>query len=115
MTGEEDICHIPENKQYRELIQRCLVHAADLSNPILTTKLCIAWAKRVVVEFYQQAETEKRENLPFAPFMQHHPDNTKELAGLQIGFINFVVKPFWSGWLQIFPAIQLQYECERGG
>eukprot|EP00397_Hematodinium_sp_SG-2012_P011405 GEMP01011543.1.p1 GENE.GEMP01011543.1~~GEMP01011543.1.p1 ORF type:complete len:519 (+),score=110.03 GEMP01011543.1:129-1685(+) len=101
---------IPDMPEYRELIQKCIVHAADLTNPILSTKLSKEWAKRVVIEFYQQAETEKKEHLPFAPFMDQHPDNMKELAGLQIGFINFVVKPFWSSWAQIFPIIKPQYD-----
>lgn len=46
-------------------------------------------------EFHNQASKEKAENLPFQAFMEPHPSNTVELAKLQIGFINFVVDPFW--------------------
>jgi len=108
-TGEEGT-EISENPEYRELIQKCVVHAADLSNPVLPTKLCEEWAYRVVVEFYQQAQAEKEEGLPFAPFMENHPDNAKELANLQIGFINFIVKPFWSSWPRIFSDLLPQYD-----
>lgn len=101
---------ISETPEYRELIQKCVVHAADLSNPVLPTKQCEEWAYRVVVEFYQQAQAEKEEGLPFAPFMENHPDNLKDLANLQIGFINFIVKPFWSSWPRIFSDLGPQYD-----
>lgn len=110
LTCDGDDRQMHEIPECRETVQRSIVHAADLSNPVTSTKLCKAWAKRVVIEFYQQAETEKSENLPFAPFMNQHPDDTKEVANLQIGFMNFIVKPFWSAWLRSFPAIQPQYD-----
>jgi len=85
-----------EDAQQRTLYQRCLVHAGDLSNPVLPTHLSKKWAYRVVLEFYSQATREKEEGLPFSPFMEHHPDNTLEFTRLQIGFCSFVVKPFWT-------------------
>jgi len=86
----------------RTLYQRCLVHAGDLSNPVLPTELCKEWAYKVVLEFHAQAEKEKSEGLPFSPFMEHHPDNTLEFARLQVGFCSFVVKPFWTTLIAFF-------------
>merc|ERR1712224_557364 len=53
----------------KDLVQRTLVHAADLSNPVLPTEQCRAWAYRVASEFHTQAENEKSKGLAFAPFM----------------------------------------------
>lgn len=86
----------------RTLYQRCLVHAGDLSNPVLPTELCKEWAYKVVLEFHAQAEKEKSEGLPFSPFMEHHPDNTLEFARLQVGFCSFVVRPFWTTLIAFF-------------
>eukprot|EP00397_Hematodinium_sp_SG-2012_P038184 GEMP01041500.1.p1 GENE.GEMP01041500.1~~GEMP01041500.1.p1 ORF type:complete len:498 (+),score=116.07 GEMP01041500.1:132-1625(+) len=86
----------PTDAAHRILYHNCLVHAGDLSNPVLPTDLCKQWARTVVLEFHMQAEREKREGLPFSPFMEHHPDNQLEFARLQVGFCTFVVKPFWT-------------------
>jgi len=86
----------------RTLYQRCLVHAGDLSNPVLPTALCKEWAYKVVLEFHGQAQKEKSEGLPFSPFMEHHPDYTLEFARLQVGFSSFVVRPFWTTLISFF-------------
>lgn len=90
------------DKASRELIQIVLVHGGDLSNPVIPTKLYQDWAYRVSLEFYNQAQAEQAAGLPFAPYMQYHPDNRLELAKLQIGFISFVVRPFWETLNDIF-------------
>mmetsp|Transcript_9779 Transcript_9779/g.23320 ORF Transcript_9779/g.23320 Transcript_9779/m.23320 type:complete len:462 (-) Transcript_9779:166-1551(-) len=90
----------------KDLVLRVIVHAADLSNPVLPTERARDWAYRAVLEFHNQAELEKKEGLPFAPFMEPHPDNVLELAKLQIGFVSFVVKPYWLALTQILPRLQ---------
>ncbi len=91
--------------QEKDLILSSTVHAADLSNPVLPTKIYWCWAYRVVLEFHKQANEEKRLGLPYAPFMEPHPDNEMELAKLQIGFIQFVVEPFWGTFGALFPRL----------
>merc|ERR1719235_3155446 len=93
-----------EIKGSRELIQKTIVHAADISNPLLAREIYQKWTHRCVLEFYEQAEKEKSMDLPFAPHMEHHPDKTLELAKLQIGFISFVVQPFWKSVSNLAPA-----------
>jgi len=92
----------PENATHRKLYQNCLVHAGDLSNPVLPTNLCKQWAYKVVVEFHSQAQLEHKAGIPSMPFMEHHPDNTLEFSKLQIGFCSFVVKPFWDNLTTFF-------------
>mmetsp|Transcript_50491 Transcript_50491/g.133011 ORF Transcript_50491/g.133011 Transcript_50491/m.133011 type:complete len:457 (+) Transcript_50491:44-1414(+) len=115
----------PEDEKSFDLVQRVLVHAADLSNPVLPTHRARDWAYRAVLEFHTQAELEKSEGLPFAPFMEPHPDNTLELAKLQTGFISFVVKPYWTAVAELLPRLRhrvdqlevnLQYwnDCKEG-
>lgn len=93
-----------EVKGSRELVQKAAVHAADISNPLLTRELYQKWTYVCVLEFYEQAEKEKSMSLPFAPHMEHHPDKTLELAKLQIGFISFVVQPFWKSVSNLAPS-----------
>lgn len=104
------------NQVQKELILKSTVHASDLSNPVLKADLYHAWAYKVVLEFYEQACEEKRLGLPFAPFMEPHPSQRLELAKLQLGFINFVVCPFWNSFGELFPRLSdrtemLKHNC----
>lgn len=96
----------PTDAAHRSLYHNCLVHAGDLSDPVRPTDLCKQWAYKSVLEFFYQAEKEKKEGMPFSPFMEHHPDNTLEFARLQVGFCSFVVKPFWG-------VLVKSYACEK--
>ena len=91
--------------EQRKAIVSTLVHAADLSNPVLPTPLCHKWAVRVVSEFHRQAKREQREGLPFAPFMACRPDDSQGVAALQISFINYVVAPMWTELVRLFPGL----------
>ncbi|KAF4672510.1 hypothetical protein FOL47_000425 [Perkinsus chesapeaki] len=95
-----------ESQENRVLVHKCVVHAADISNPVLPTKQYRDWSYRVMLEFYRQAETEKSQGLPFAPFMQHHPDNELEFAKLQLGFISFVAAPLWNAMANIWDDLK---------
>jgi len=88
------------------LLVRSLIHAADISNSVLPIKLARAWAYRVVLEFHNQANLEKQKAVPFQPFMEPHPDNVLALASLQIGFVQFVVQPFWKPLTGVFPPLK---------
>ncbi|KAF4748758.1 hypothetical protein FOZ62_001560 [Perkinsus olseni] len=88
------------------LVHKCLVHAADISNPVLPTSMYEAWAQRVATEFYRQSEREKSEGLPTAPFMDSSPDDRAEFAVLQLGFMNFVVAPLWNAMVDMWPQLE---------
>ncbi|KAF4730964.1 hypothetical protein FOZ63_004595, partial [Perkinsus olseni] len=88
------------------LVHKCLVHAADISNPVLPTSMYEAWAQRVATEFYRQSQREKSEGLPTAPFMDSSPDDRAEFAVLQLGFMNFVVAPLWNAMVDMWPQLE---------
>ncbi len=69
-----------------------LLHAADLSNPCRPFPLARKWAGRVLGEFFAQGDRERAQGLPVSPLCSR--DSTLVPAS-QIGFINFVVLPYF--------------------
>eukprot|EP00921_Rhytidocystis_pertsovi_P016116 GHVQ01025448.1.p1 GENE.GHVQ01025448.1~~GHVQ01025448.1.p1 ORF type:complete len:613 (-),score=51.49 GHVQ01025448.1:236-2074(-) len=95
----------PKEPTNRSIIHRAIIHAGDLSNTVIPTPIYEMWAERVATEFRNQVFLEKAEGLPVAPNMVVSPDDKKQLAQLQIGFINFVVKPFWNPLADLLPTL----------
>ena len=72
-----------------------LVHAADLSNPVLPAFSAVqTWALKVCDEFMAQAATERAAGLPCAPHMEGLT-SLPAIAKLQLGFIDYVCSPLW--------------------
>jgi hypothetical protein len=69
-----------------------LLHAADLSNPCRPFPLARKWAGRVLGEFFAQGDRERAQGLPVSPLCSR--DGTL-VAASQIGFIDFVVLPYF--------------------
>jgi hypothetical protein len=95
-----------EQEDVQNLLLKAMVHAADISNSVLREDLAHGWAYRVVLEFHNQAKKEQELGLPFAPFMEPHPDNKVALASLQIGFSQFIVSPFWTPLSVVMPGLK---------
>jgi hypothetical protein len=89
----------------KRVLYQTLVHAADLSNPVMPTKACYQWAFRVVEEMYEQGRLEERDGYQVAPFMRHPPTNVVEFAKLQVSFVGFIVAPLWRSLAAIWPAL----------
>eukprot|EP00388_Colpodella_angusta_P003898 GDKJ01013377.1.p1 GENE.GDKJ01013377.1~~GDKJ01013377.1.p1 ORF type:complete len:550 (+),score=142.31 GDKJ01013377.1:1201-2850(+) len=94
----------------RELTVQHLVKAGDLSNPVLSTPLCVEWAKRICLEFALQSEAEKALGLEPNPMLGVDPRWRRRLALSQKGFINFVVKPYWLNLHQTFGKLEKRVE-----
>jgi hypothetical protein len=62
------------------------------------------WEDRITLEFQAQAEAERKLGLTPAPFMQNL-QSSKNRAKLQVGFIDFVLSPWWAAFTRIFPAM----------
>ena len=92
----------PEQKK---TIYLSIVHAADLANPVMSTKACYDWAFRVVEEMHEQGRLEEKAGYPVAPFMRHPPTETVEFAKLQISFVGFIVAPLWRSMAAIWPVL----------
>jgi cAMP-specific phosphodiesterase 4 len=85
-------CFNDENK--RLFILEVTLHCADISNPIKPFDVGYAWAELIAEEFFQQGDREKREGLEVSPTMDRDVIN---LANMQLGFLEFVVAPLFSG------------------
>ena len=84
----------------------CLIHAADLSNPVLPVfDTVYKWAVMVCDEFTQQVEMERASGFPFAPHMAGLT-NPQAIAKLQLGFIDYVVSPLWMAIATALPEFE---------
>ncbi|KAK7078415.1 High affinity cAMP-specific and IBMX-insensitive 3',5'-cyclic phosphodiesterase 9A, partial [Halocaridina rubra] len=74
--------------------------ACDISNEVRPSKVSEPWVDCLLEEYFNQAETEKQEGLPVAPFMDR--DKVTK-ASAQISFIKFVLVPLFEDLSQLFP------------
>jgi hypothetical protein len=65
-----------------------------LSGQAYPLRIARNWGERIVMEFNQQAEKERREGLPVAPFMADLTSKT-QVAKLQLSFIENITLPLW--------------------
>jgi len=73
-----------------------LLHCSDLVHPVKPWEVHKRMSTLIAMEFYAQHTDEQRMGLPTLPFMGHDPGKIRELAPIQIGFLQFVAKPLWS-------------------
>jgi hypothetical protein len=86
----------------RNLIIKAVVHSADVSAQTMLPEYSDPWGARCIAEFHAQAQTEGREGLPVAPFMQGL-ENHVAVAKVQKGFCGFVLLPLWNHMARLFP------------
>ncbi len=98
-----------EERSDRLMVIECIIHSADLANPVLNFDLYRQWTELVVQEFYDQAMREKDLGLPSQPHMQNPPSDVKALGNMQISFIDYVVAPLWSIMRDMFPPLASRY------
>jgi len=91
-----------EHKDMRLLLTMAL-HAADIANPAKREIIATTWARRSMIEFFNQGDKEAEMGLPVSPFMDRHKTPlSATIVNCQIGFINVLVRPLlaeWSGFL----------------
>ena len=90
-----------DNQEYMNLI----VHSADISNPTKKFEIYYKWAELVVEEFYQQGDKEKELGLNCSC-----DRNKVTLFKSQLGFIDFVEKPFYGLFVKLFPKLNFLEE-----
>ena len=97
---------IIENKEKLIDIQQqfleIIVHACDISNPTKPFHLYSFWAEKVVSEFFRQGDKEKELGLKVS---MNCDRLTTSLPQSQIGFMNFIVGPFFISFVDIFPEL----------
>jgi len=85
----------------KKLVLRVLLHAADMANPTKPWNIARDWAYRVLEEYANQGDQEKRLGIPVQ--MLNDRDRVNR-PNSQIGFIEFIVAPLVAAEVRIFPA-----------
>ncbi|PHJ24636.1 3 5 -cyclic nucleotide phosphodiesterase domain-containing protein [Cystoisospora suis] len=84
-------------------LEGLLLHASDISNPMLNFEMSRDWAIRACDEFFQQNKLEEKLGQP--PHMPSFTEfNYYNVAKCQIGFIDFICKPLFGSLARMFPA-----------
>ena len=88
--------------QSRQVVLNCILHAADLSNPVRGEVVCRELGARVFEETFAQGEREKALGLPCS---FNCDVSTTDVTSGQVGFYNFFVLPFYESLAKISPAL----------
>lgn len=86
------------------LLCKMLLHAADIGNPIHAPELCEQWARLVSQEFHNQIVKEKE--LGLKPFTSLDITCDVSFFSSEIGYINFVCRPYWKALIEILPELE---------
>jgi hypothetical protein len=78
---------------------------SDLSGQVFPTAVAKEWEERISKEFKIQSDKEHQLGIPTAPFMQNLGDPLHR-AGLQVGFIEFVLLPYWAHVARVWPPLK---------
>ena len=76
----------------RYFILSLILHLADLSNPAKPLHIYLRWCDLVIAEFQSLGDKEAEAGLPVG----HIFKRDTPLHEIQLGFVNFLVKPFYS-------------------
>ena len=88
---------------YQQDLLEIIVHACDISNPTKPWSIYPFWAEACVSEFFLQGDLEKKLGMKVS---QNFDRETTSLPGSQIGFMNFIVAPFFLSLTEIFPELE---------
>jgi hypothetical protein len=80
-----------------------LVHAADIGNQTRPFEIAQKWAENVVKEFFDQGDKEKAQGLEISMLCDRHTTN---FAKSQLGFLNFVISPYFNILATILPKME---------
>ena len=86
----------------RSFMLQCLLHCADISNPVKPFKIYDNWADCVLEEFFDQGDKEAARGMPKSPMMDR-ATTAKPMS--QINFIEFIVGPLYANMVKIFPEL----------
>ena len=98
--GESDRKLDQDNKPN---ILKAIVHATDIGNPTRKFDIAMPWAKCIVKEFFDQGDRERQMGLEISMLCDR---NTVNFAKSQIGFISFVIQPYFSIMSKLVPKLE---------
>lgn len=83
-----------------------MLHAADISNPTKPRNVMLGWTQRILAEFWDQGDEERKLGLPISPLCDREAGMATIPKG-QMGFIGFVVQPLYEPVQQLICEVQL--------
>ncbi|CDI85661.1 3', 5'-cyclic nucleotide phosphodiesterase domain-containing protein, putative [Eimeria praecox] len=86
------------------LLVTCLIHCADISNPLLPERRNVQWASLIIQEFNAQVEMERHKGLPVTVFMDARTELLRTQS--QIGFLSFVVLDQFRALADLVPGAE---------
>ena len=63
------------------------------------------WSLAIAAEFFAMGDAERKAGLPISPFCDRHRD--VDISKGQIGFLQFVCRPFFAATARLLPAHQI--------
>eukprot|EP00747_Dinoflagellata_sp_TGD_P089602 gnl/TRDRNA2_/TRDRNA2_164387_c0_seq2.p1 gnl/TRDRNA2_/TRDRNA2_164387_c0~~gnl/TRDRNA2_/TRDRNA2_164387_c0_seq2.p1 ORF type:complete len:931 (-),score=165.28 gnl/TRDRNA2_/TRDRNA2_164387_c0_seq2:202-2994(-) len=97
----------------KQFLIELFVHAADIGNQMMPSDIAKRWGKLISDEFTLQVEEERALGLPVTAFMDGHGDPVTA-AKSNIGFIDFVVQPYFCPMCALFKGFQEPKENVEG-
>merc|ERR1719373_539574 len=91
---------IPTDDAHKYKMLGIVLHAADIGNTAKPWAAAQKWAKRCMEEFFRQGDMEEYLGYPVTPMMRR---DEQSIPQCQIGFIQFVVLPYFKKIEVVFP------------
>lgn len=105
LNREKIINNESEQKMFQlqqDFLNLC-IHASDISNPTKPFDIYEIWADKVINEFWKQGDKERELGLKISNGYDRHV-TTKAMS--QVGFIDFVVMPFFVQFVEVFGELE---------
>eukprot|EP00301_Raphidiophrys_heterophryoidea_P023799 c7537_g1_i2.p1 GENE.c7537_g1_i2~~c7537_g1_i2.p1 ORF type:complete len:562 (+),score=94.39 c7537_g1_i2:281-1966(+) len=94
MTDSADGFDLADSEA-RLLIMQYVIHCADIANPTKPWPIYAQWTRRIMTEFYNQGDLEKKNGLKVSMFMDRDCASDVTEARCQIGFTDTFVQPLF--------------------
>jgi len=98
--GEQEI-EVLATTENKKLVLKVVLHAADTANPTKPWQIAHDWAYRVLEEYANQGDQEKKLGIPVQMLNDREKVNR---PNSQIGFIEFIIAPLVVAEVKIFPS-----------
>lgn len=98
-----------DERKDRLFLCKVIIHSADLSGQVFKWKVARVWEELISLEFAEQARQEEKRGIEGAPFMRDLNDRARR-GKLQVGFIDFVLSPWWRNIPRVFTAMQARVD-----
>eukprot|EP00931_Biecheleriopsis_adriatica_P039831 TRINITY_DN22779_c0_g1_i1.p1 TRINITY_DN22779_c0_g1~~TRINITY_DN22779_c0_g1_i1.p1 ORF type:complete len:370 (-),score=102.11 TRINITY_DN22779_c0_g1_i1:30-1139(-) len=93
-----------KEEQKTKLLE-CVVHAADINFACKRRASMLQWTRRLLDEFWEQGDEEQRRGMQVSMLCNRAEELPKVPQG-QLGFIRFVLKPFFAPLADILPEMK---------